>query len=49
MFWQPETSGEVMEVDKELKFRSHERMQVEFISNNIDVMTHDCVSSVALA
>ena len=24
-------------------------MQVEFISNNVDVMTHDCLSSVALA
>ena len=37
-----------MEVDKQLKFKSHERMQVEFISN-VDVMTHDCLSSVALA
>ena len=33
----------------ELKFKSHQRMQVEFISNNVDVMTHDCLSSVALA
>ena len=38
-----------MEVDKQLKFKSHRRMQVEFISNNVDVMTHDCLSSVALA
>ena len=38
-----------MEVDKQLKFKSHECMQVEFISNNVDVMTHDCLSSVALA
>ena len=38
-----------MQVDKQLKFKSHERMQVEFISNNVDVMTHDCLSSVALA
>ena len=38
-----------MEVDKQLKFKSQERMQVEFISNNIDVMTHDSLSSVALA
>ena len=37
-----------MEVDKQLKFKSHQRMQVEFISNNVDVMTHDCLSSVAL-
>ena len=33
-----------MEVDKQLKFKSHQRMQVEFISNNVDVMTHDCLS-----
>ena len=38
-----------MEVDKQLKFKSHQRMQVEFISNNVDVMTHDCLFSVALA
>ena len=38
-----------MEVDKQLKFKSHHRMQVEFISNNVDVMTHDFLSSVALA
>ena len=38
-----------MEVDKQLKFKSHQRMQVEFISNNVDVMAHDCLSSVALA
>ena len=38
-----------MEVDKQLKFKSHQRMQVEFISNNVDMMTHDCLSSVALA
>ena len=49
LFWQTESSGEVMEVDKQLKFKSHERMQVEFISNNVGVMTHDCLSSVAPA
>ena len=38
-----------MEVDKQLKFKSQERMQVEFISNNVDVMTHHGLSSVALA
>ena len=38
-----------MEVDKQLKFKSHQRMQVEFISNNVDVMIHDFLSSVALA
>ena len=39
-----------MEVDKQLKFKSHQRMQVEFISNDVDVMTHDLfLSSVALA
>ena len=38
-----------MEVDKQLKFKSHKRMQVEFISNKVEVMTHDCLSSVALA
>ena len=39
-----------MEVDKQLKFKAHERMHVEFISNYVDVMmTHDCLSSVALA
>ena len=38
-----------MEIDKQLKFKSQERMQVEFISNNVDVMIHDCLSSVALA
>ena len=38
-----------MEVDKQLKFKSHNRMQAELISNNVDVMTHDCLSSVALA
>ena len=36
-----------MEADKQLKFKSHQRMQVEFISNNVDVMTHHCLSSVA--
>ena len=45
LFWQLETSAEVME----LKFKSHQRMQVEFILNNVDVMTHDCLSSVALS
>ena len=49
LFWQLETSAEVMEVNKQLKFKSHQRMQVEFISNNVDMMTHDCLSSVALA
>ena len=44
-----ETSAEVTEVDQQLKFKSHQRMQVEFISNNVDVMTHDCLSNVALA
>ena len=29
------------------KFKSHQRMQVEFISNNVDVIPHDCLSSVA--
>ena len=38
-----------MEVDKQLKFKSQERMQVEFIANNVDEMTHDCLSSVAQA
>ena len=38
-----------MEVDKQLKFKSHQRMQVKLISNNVDVMTHDCLSSVVLA
>ena len=38
-----------MEVDKQMKFKSQKHMQVELISNNIDVMTHDCLSSVALA
>ena len=38
-----------MEVDEQPKLKSQERMQVEFISNNVDVMTHDCLSSVALA
>ena len=49
LFWQLETSAEVMEVDKQLKLKLHQRMQMEFISNKIDVMTHDCLSSVALA
>ena len=48
LFWQLETSGEVMEVDKQLKIKSLERMQMELITNNIGVMTHDCLSSVAL-
>ena len=38
-----------MEVGKQLKFKSYERLQVGFISNNVDVMTHDRLSSVALA
>ena len=38
-----------MEVDKQLRFKPHKSMQVEFISNNVDVMTHDCFPSVALA
>ena len=49
LFWQLETSGEDMEVDKQLKFKTHKRMQVEFISNNVGVMTHGCLSSLALA
>ena len=49
LFWQLETSGEVMKVGKQLKFKLHKRMQVEFILNNVDTMTHDCLSSVALA
>ena len=49
LFRQLETSAEVIEVDKQLKFKSHQRMQVEFISNNVDVMTHACLSSVVLA
>ena len=38
-----------MEVDKQLKFKSHKLMQVEFISNNVDVITYDRLPSVALA
>ena len=40
-----------MEVDKQLKFKSHKRMYVyvQFILNNVEVMTHYCLSSVALA
>ena len=38
-----------MEVDKQLKFKSHKRMQVEFISNNVGVMTHACLSGLGLA
>ena len=49
LFWQLETSAEVMEVDMQVRFKSHQRMQVEFISNNVEVTTHDCLSSVALA
>ena len=45
-FWQPKTSDEVVEVYKQLKFKSGKSMQVEFISNNIDVMTHGHLSSV---
>ena len=38
-----------MEIDKQLKFESHKlSMQVEFISNNVGVKTHDCLYSVAL-
>ena len=37
-----------MEDENQLKFESLKRMQVEFISNNVDMMTHDCFSSVAL-
>ena len=47
LFWQLETSGEVIDFNKQLKFKSHKRMQVEFISNNVDVIAHDCLSSVA--
>ena len=49
LFWRLETSGEVMEVDKQLKFKSHKRMQVELISNKVDAMKHDCLSSLSLA
>ena len=38
-----------MEVDKQLKFKSLKRMPVDFISNHVDVMTRDCLFSVALA
>ena len=38
-----------VDVDKELKFKSGKSMQVEFLSNNIDVMTHGFFSSLALA
>ena len=31
------------------EIQSHKRMQVEFISNNVDVLTHSCLHSVALA
>ena len=37
-----------MDFDKQLKFKSHKRMQEEFISTNVDVMTHDFLSNVAL-
>ena len=33
LFWQLETWDEVMEADKQLRFKSHQRMQVELISN----------------
>ena len=38
-----------MEVDKQLRFKSHKNMTVEFFLTNVDVMTHSCMSSVALA
>ena len=38
-----------MEVDKQLSFKSHKSMTVEFFLTNVDVMTHSCMSSVALA
>ena len=38
-----------MEVDNPLKSKSHKRMQVEFNSNNVDVMSHNCLSNAALA
>ena len=38
-----------MEVDKQMRFKSHMNMHVEFILNNVNVMTHLCLSSVALA
>ena len=38
-----------MVVDKQLKLKSHKLMQVEFIPNNVDEMTHGCLSNVTLA
>ena len=51
LFWQLKALGKVWQVsaDKQLKFKSHKQLQVEFISNNIDVMTCAYLSSVALA
>ena len=42
--------GQGVEVDKKLKFKSVKSMQVEFIMNNVDMitLTHGCLSSVAL-
>ena len=37
LFWQLETLGKVMEVDKQLKFKSHKHILVEFILNNVDM------------
>ena len=38
-----------MEVDKQLRFKSHKSMTVEFILTNVDATTHGCLSSVVLA
>ena len=43
-----ETSDPVMEVHKQLRFKSHKSMHVEFTVNNVVVMTHGCLSCVAL-
>ena len=38
-----------MEVDKQLRFKLCKSMNVEFILNNLDMITHGCLYSVALA
>ena len=43
------TSCEVMEVDKQPRFKSDKSMHVELIVKNEDVITHGCSSSVAFA
>ena len=45
--WKPRPR--LWKLTKQLKFKSHQCMHLEFISNNVDVMTHDYLSSVALA